>query len=95
MLETHLRLLLRASRINPYFLIRSEIFPKATNARRNASRRLQGLSSSGHPYRRNRWPELHHRPHHRSEFYHSNYMRIWRKNASKTLRIPITWQLTF
>ena len=77
MLESHLRCILGASRINADSFIRPEIFPKASNARRNASRRLFGFSSYGKAYRRNRWPEL--RRHNTLRSYHTAYMRLWRK----------------
>jgi hypothetical protein len=77
MLETHLLHILRNSRMKPAFFIRSEIFPKASKTRRNASRRLFGLSSLGRPYNRIHWPELLYHSAYRS--YHAAYMRMWRK----------------
>ena len=77
MLETHLRHILRASHMNPGSFIRPENFPKASNARRNASRRIFGVAVSGRPYRRLRWPELYYHSTWRS--YHTAYMRMWRK----------------
>jgi len=83
MLETHLRRVLRASRINPNFLIRPELFPKTSTARRNASRRLFGLNSFGRPYQHVRWPELRHHLDRGYKFYHAAYMRIWRRNSRR------------
>jgi hypothetical protein len=83
MLETHLRHLLQASRVNPNFFIRPEIFPKTSAARRNASRRLLGVNSSGRPYARSRWPELRDHVKRSSKSYHSAYMKIWRKKTGK------------
>lgn len=77
MLETHVRRLLRASRVDPHFMIRREIFPKASNVRRNAARRLLGLNFLGLPYRHLRRPEL--RRHAVRRGYLTAYMRMWRK----------------
>jgi hypothetical protein len=77
MLETHVRRLLRASRVDPNFLLSYEVFPKQTARRRNASRRLLGFNGHGHPYVRARWPEL--RVHPTRRLYHTAYMRLWRK----------------
>jgi hypothetical protein len=85
MLETHLRHLLRASRMNPGSFLRPEIFPKATNARRNASRRIFGLGTSGRPYRRHHWPEF--RYHLTRRSYHTAYMRMWRKKNRQNVRL--------
>jgi len=85
MLETHLRRVLSASRMNPHFLLQCEVFPKASNARRNASRRLHGLNSFGRRYRRARWPELRHSS---SRSYHSTYMKIWRKRQLTDASCP-------
>ena len=81
MLETHLRRLLHASRVNPNFFIRPETFPKTSTARRNASRRLLGLNSQGRPSNRARWPELRLKSGPKS--YHAEYMKIWRKKIRK------------
>jgi hypothetical protein len=84
MLESHLCHILRASRMNPGSFIRPEIFPKASNTRRNASRRIFGLGATGQPYRRFRWPEL--RYHCTWRSYHTAYMRMWRKKNRQNKR---------
>lgn len=95
MLETHVRRALRASRVDPNFLLQYEIFPKHTSRRRNASRRLLGLNSDGRPYIRLRWPEL--RVHSTRRLYHTAYMRLWRKRQVNPVPVsplsPRQWRL--